>query len=303
MSKIRIQLLGQFCVRRDEQVVAGFDAHKLQELFCYLLLHRHHPVSREPLAGLLWPDIATVQSKKMLRQTLWRLQSVLGLRNEPIHDRLLLVKPDRIQINVEADLWLDVATFEQTFELVRNIAGQELDTHKVQALQNAVQLYRGPLLEGCYENWCLYEREHLQNMYLAMLEKLMSYCEAHHDYDAGIRYGMRIMGCDRARERTYRRLMRLHYLNGDRTAALQQYEQCVTTLNDELGVKPSKSTIALYKQILTEQLVETKPTFASTDAQSALELPSSPLIEVLGHLTQLQEFLANLQNQVQQNIQ
>lgn len=303
MSKISIQLFGRFCVRRDEQVLAGLEAHKIQELFCYLLLHGHHSLSRESLASLLWPDTTTAQSKKKLRQMLWHLQSALGSQTEAVQDHILLVEPDQVQLNSQADLWLDVRAFEQAYNLVQSIAGQESDAQRVRALQNAVQLYQGPLLEGCYSDWCLYERERFQNMYLAMLEKLISYCEVHHDYDAGILYGMRIISCDWARERTYRRLMRLHYLNGDRAAALRQYEKCVAALDKELGVKPSKRTIALYKQILTEQLVEPEPTFTPSETQPASELSTSPLIEALGYLTQLQECLADLQNQVQQSIQ
>jgi DNA-binding SARP family transcriptional activator len=303
MSQIRIQLFGQFCVRRNEQVVAGFEAHKVQELFCYLLLHRHHSLSRETLASLFWSDITTPQSKKKLRQALWQLQTALRSQHEPVHNRLLLVETDRVQINTEADLWFDVAAFEKTFELVQSRAGRELDAQNVLALQNAVQLYQGPLLETCYEDWCLYEREHLQNMYLTMLNKLMSYYEMHHDYDPALLYGMRILSYDRAHERTHWRLMRLHYLNGDRTAALRQYEQCAAALDEELGVKPSKRTIALYKQILAEQLVEPGPAFTLIEAQTALEPSTSSPIEALGYLTQLQEFLADLQNQVQQSIQ
>lgn len=303
MSRMSIQLFGRFCVRRNEQSLGGFEAHKVQELFCYLLLHRQHSLSRESLASLLWPDTTTTQSKKRLRQALWHLQSALGSPNEPVRDRVLLVEPGRVQINAEADLWLDVKVFERAFDLVRGIPGQEFDAQQVQVLQNALQLYQGPLLEDCYANWCLYERERFQNMYLALLDKLMDYCEVHHDYDAGLLYGMRLIRCDRARERTHRRLMRLHYLNGDRAAALRQYEQCIAALDEELGVKPSKRTIALYKQILAEQLTEPQPTLPPIEAHRALEVSASPQVEMLGHLTRLQTVLADLQNQVQQSIQ
>ena len=138
-------------------------------------------------------------------------------------------------------------------------------------MQNAVELYQGPLLESCYEDWCLYERERLQNMYLTMLNKLMSYYEVRHDYDSALLYGTRILSHDRAHERTHWRLMRLHYLNGDRTAALRQYEQCAAALDEALGVKPSKRIITLYKQILTEQLVEPEPTLTPTEAKPALD--------------------------------
>jgi DNA-binding SARP family transcriptional activator len=303
MSRICIQLFGRFCIRKDTKIFSGFEAYKMQELLSYLLLHRRHPISRESLASVLWPDTTTTLSRKKLRQLLWRMQSALGSQTESPHDRLLLVEPNQVQVNVEAGIWLDVAVFEKTFQCIQKIVGQELDTQNVQALHNAVQLYRGPLLEGCYEDWCLSQREYLQNMYLTMLEKLMSYCEIHHDYETGIQYGMRVISCDKVRECTYRRLMRLHYLNGDRAKALRLYEQCSMTLQKELGVKPSKRTAVFYKQILTEQLAAPEPTTRPAEAQPAFENSNPPLIETLDRLIQLQEVLTVLQSQVQQSMQ
>ena len=89
MSTLKICLFGKFYVRRNEQVLDGFDARKVQELFCYLLLHRDHSLSRETLASILWSETTTAQSKKNLRQALWQLQSALGSQNEPANDRIL----------------------------------------------------------------------------------------------------------------------------------------------------------------------------------------------------------------------
>jgi DNA-binding SARP family transcriptional activator len=301
MSTLRIHLFGKFCVRRNERVVDGFDARKVQELFCYLLLHRNHSLPRETLASILWPETTTAQSKKNLRQTLWQLQSALASQNEYVNDRLLLVETDWVQLNSEVNLWLDVAVFEQAFNGVQKTPGQELNRSTVQVLQDTVQLYQGPLLEGWYQDWCLLERERLQSMYLAMLDKLMSYCEVHHDFETGLLYGMRIMCYDRARERTHRRMMRLYYLLGDRAEALRQYERCAAALDEELGVSPSKSTIAIYRQIQADQLDEPSPTPIEVDIPP--EVPAPPLLEVLSHLSHLQRSLLDLQNEVEQSIQ
>jgi DNA-binding SARP family transcriptional activator len=301
MSTLRISLFGKFCVRRNERVLDGFDARKIQELFCYLLLHRDHSLPRETLASILWPETTTAQSKKNLRQALWQLQSALGAQNEQVNERVLLVEPDWVQLNSAANLWLDVAVVERTFNLVQKTPGQELDSSTAQLLQETVQLYQGPLLEGWYLDWCLLERERLQSMYLAMLDKLMSYCEVIHDYETGLLYGMRIMCYDRARERTHRRMMRLYYLLGDRAEALRQYERCAAALGEELGINPSKSTIAIYKQIQADQLDEPAPTPVEVDTSP--EIPVPQLLEVLGHLAQMQRSLAELQNEVQQSIQ
>src|SRR2546421_2227470 len=303
MSTLSIQLFGKFCVRRNEQVLEGFDARKVQELFCYLLLHRNHSLPRETLAGLLWPDTTTIQSKKNLRQALWQLQSALGSQTEPLNDRVLLVEPEWVQLNLEANFWLDVVIFGKAFDLVQKVPEHELDAQRVQVLQDAVQLYQGPLLEGWYQDWCLLEREHLQNMYLTMLDKLMGYCEVYRDYETSLLYGMRIMCYDRARERTHRRLMRLYYLLGDRAEALRQYERCAAALDEELGVNPSKSTLTLYRQIQADQLDDPEPMPASQETNASLEVSSTPLIDVLGQLKYLEGSLAHLQNQIQRSIQ
>src|SRR5436305_14594752 len=168
MSTFRICLFGKFCVRYNEQILDGFDARKVQELFCYLLLHRDHSLPRETLASLLWPDTTTTHSKKNLRQALWQLQSALGSQTEAMNDRVLLVEPEWVQLNPEADIWLDVVVFEKTFDVVRQVPGNELDAQRGQDLQDAVQLYVGPLLEGWYQDWCLLEPELLGNMGLAV---------------------------------------------------------------------------------------------------------------------------------------
>src|SRR5687768_5548803 len=100
MSRLRITLFGKLCLRgRDDQLLAGFDARKIQELFCYLLLHRDHAFPREVLASLLWGDCPTDQSKKYLRQTLWQLQCALERQNETLDERLLHVEPEWVDLN------------------------------------------------------------------------------------------------------------------------------------------------------------------------------------------------------------
>jgi len=303
MSKWNICLFRKFFIRRNAQVLEGFESRKMQEVFCYLLLHRDHSLPRETLASLLWPDTTTAQVKKSLRQALWQLQAALGSQAEVDDDRVLLVESDRVQLNSEADIWLDVAVFERAFEVIQKMPGEELDLDREQIVQEAVQLYQGPLLEGWYQDWCVYERERLQNMYLTMLDKLMCSCEARREYETGLLYGMRILCYDRARERTHRQLMRLHYFNGDRSTALRQYEQCAVAMEEELRVRPSKGTVVLYEQIQADLLDPSELAFTHPDMHIAPEVLAFPLQEILCQLTQIRIVLTDLQNQVQQNIQ
>lgn len=299
MSGLNIHLFGKFTVESDTQVLTVFNAYKVQELFSYLLVYRNRPHSRETLAGLLWGDSTTEKSRKYLRQTLWLLQTAIETQQKPDSWSIpLRVDHDWVQMDTNQTVWLDVAVLEEAFALVEGVAGRDLKPQQAASLQVAVELYRGDLLEGWYQDWCLYERELLQNKYLMILDKLLGYCLSHQEYEAGQRYGALILRHDRAHERTHRMLMRLQHMAGDRTGALRQYERCVSALREELDVQPDKRTRVLYEEI---RGVDRGKHTASIDeiitADTAATLP-----EVLGRLKQLQVMLARVQQRVKQDI-
>jgi DNA-binding SARP family transcriptional activator len=299
MSSLSVQLFGRLSVKSKGRVLNGLTGSKVQELFCYLLLHRGRPHPREVLASLLWGDCDTAQSKKYLRQALWQLQAGLGLPAEPAKTRMLLIDPDWAQARDTPELSIDVAVFEQAFAAVEGVAAEAMTAAQAQVLKDAALLYQGDLLEGWYQDWCLYERERLQNMHLAMLGKLMAYCEARGEIEHGITYGSRILRHDRARECTHQRLMRLHCLAGDRAAALRQYDRCATALEEELGVQPSERTTALRDQIRTGELESAGPSTVAPPRSDAL---ISQLSEALERLRQFGTLLAGVESQVQQEM-
>jgi DNA-binding SARP family transcriptional activator len=298
MACLQISLFGRFDVRVEGQSLTGLDVRKTQELFGYLLLHRDRPHPREKLADLLWGEIPTSRSRGYLRKTLWQLQTALDPDGRSLEASVLLVEPDWVQLNPGATLWLDVARFEAAFERAKGRAGKTLTSQCVGSLQDAAILYQGDLLEGWYQDWCLFERERLQRIYLIMLDKLMGYCEAHHQYEAGLVYGNLLLGIDRARERTHRRLMRLYYLGDDRTAALRQYRQCVTALKDELGVEPARRTVQLYDKICTDE-------YGGIEAVSPGATGGEPgvLTSALAHLKSAQAILIDTQRQLERDIE
>jgi DNA-binding SARP family transcriptional activator len=304
VSPFKICLFGKFSALQNEHELDCFPCAKAKELFCYLLLHRDRPHPRETLASVLWGDCTTAQSKKYFRQTLWQLQQALHTLSTDVLVRPLQADMESVRLDSQSGLWLDVHIFEQAFAPVQGIAGEQMDERHADELRKAVSLYEGNLLEGWYQDWCLYHRERLENAYLSMLDKLMAYSEHHQDYEGGLAFGERLLRQDRARERTYFRLMRLHYLAGDRAGALRQFQRCAAALKEELGVEPAKRTLELYEQIRVDQMersplpergsVRTKP-FPS-------ESPNPPL-SLFRRLRKLRLVLSKIQQRVEQDIQ
>ncbi len=212
----------------------------------------------------------------------------------------MFAEAEWVGINQRASYWLDIKVLEDSYALVQGLSGNELEPEQVKALTNATQHHLGGLLEGWYHDWCIFERERLQNMYLAMLNKLMAFMESCQEYETALLFGQRILQCDRAHERTHWRMMRLHYMAGDRTAALRQYERCVTALWEELGVEPARWTSALYEQIRSDQVLESMLTAPEPHLYMASANPLK--IESRADLSRLQELLTEIQDHVKQYI-
>jgi DNA-binding SARP family transcriptional activator len=293
---LRFRLFGKFTAHHDAELLKGLDASKDQELLSYLLIHRDRPHSRETLASLLWGDTSTEKSKKYLRQALWHLHAVLNSDHEN-GANVLQVDHDWLSLNPRSSLWTDVADFERAFTAAEGIAGRQLDTEKAQALKNAVVLYQDDLLPGSYQDWILFERERLQNMYLLMLDKLVGYLQYHGEYEVAQGYGATILKYDPARERTHRQLMHLYSLAGDRTSALRQFERCAAALKQELGVRPEKKTVELYERIKSDQMSHADP------AENLVSLTQKPLSpDILSRLKQLQAIVSGVQRRIQRDI-
>jgi DNA-binding SARP family transcriptional activator len=253
MPEVQFFLFGKFTVLCDQQLLTCFQTQKVQELLCYLLLHRDRPYNRELLAETIWNEAVTPCTRKYLRKTLWQLQTALDSLRYPSTDRFLWVDPQWIQLTSNGKFSLDVAILDETFASIQGKRGKELNCQEFEYVQRAVQLYKGDLLEGWFQDWCVYERERFREIFLVMVEKLMGYCEVNNEYELGIEFGKIILGYDRARESTYQRIMKLYYRAGDRTSALRQFESCKNSLKEELGVEPSHRTLGLFNQIVNDE--------------------------------------------------
>jgi DNA-binding SARP family transcriptional activator len=244
-----IQLFGTGQARYCDQPLAGFPRQQAHHLLCYLLLNRGRSISREKLAAVFWGDYSTQTSRKYLRNALWRLRQsfqVVGARAEDY----LAICDEGVSFVTTSVYRLDIETFEEAISGFHDRPGENLTAEQAALLEKAVELYTGDLLQGIYEDWCLYDRERLGLLLLNALSKLMEFHTLNGAYERGITYGERILARDNTREKVHRRLMRLHWLAGNRNAALTQYKRCAQLLREELGIRPMKRTRFLYELML-----------------------------------------------------
>lgn len=282
MTNIEIRFLGGFEVRRGGLPIEGFESKKVRALLAYLLLNRGQGISRDRLAGLLWPEENDDSSRQNLRQAVYNLRSTLA--NGGRDEELVLANQQEVRLNPKAELWLDTSEFEAA--AWSGISGR--GEAAVKALATAGQLYRGDLLAGFYvkdsdlfEDWLGAERERYRETAASAARTLMALYENRADWNNGIRAARKLTEIDPLSEEAYRNVMRFYALSGRRGRALAQYEELRRLLDTELGVEPSAETVALHRALLSQEV--------AAQAPASSEGPSGPFIPLVGRDAALRE--------------
>lgn len=298
VSQLQICLFGPFELTYGQYRLDSELSTKAKELCSYLVINRDCIHSREKLATLLWPEnYPASNTKAYLRKALWQLQQRLYMKKDLERESFFHVTSEWIQFTGGNKFIIDIDVFKSAYDCTRGYQGRSLSAQQVNCIKNAVELYQGDLLENWYLDWCEFERDRLQNMYLIMLDKLLAHCITIKDVEEGFEYGTRSLKIDCARESTYRKLMQLYYLAGNRIKGLRIYEQCEEVLRDELDIEPSPETQKLCHKIRMGKVIR--------PVQSVFSVPNGEEISVrerLEKIRQLQEIHADIQWKIRQNI-
>ncbi|WP_127999356.1 ATP-binding protein [Piscinibacter defluvii] len=205
---MQLRLSGQPRIERSDGT-----AHALAEVDALLLayLALQGPTARRTLGALLWPESGEAQAASALRQRLFRLRRLLGT---------------------------EVALGAPLLALAPGVAHDLADA---ETLLGALALPASPELA----DWLRRERETRRARTLETLREAARTLEEARDPAAALVPALQLLERDPLSEEAHQRVMRLHYLGGDRAAALAAFEHCEQLLRRELGVRPSAATLAL----------------------------------------------------------
>ena len=234
MSKLEIQLLGRLSIAAEN--VGEFALpRKNKVMLAALALAGPGGLSREKLVDLLWGDRDDKRAHASLRQALAATRKALG----PYRD-CLRAEPEQIRID-GAMTELDTRDFEA-------LASSEVPGDRDRALA----LYQGDLLDGiqlkeeAFEAWSRPLRERLRTKAITLLsESLNAACDA----ERCVALASRLLELEATNEAAHRALMRTYAAQGRDTAAFKQFIVCRDLLDHELGIGPSRQTIALDEEI------------------------------------------------------
>lgn len=260
MTHLALFLLGSFQAKLNHESVAQFEYDKMRALLAYLALEAQDPQRRDALAGFLWPERPEDAARHNLRQALSNLRRLLQDNQSPTP--FLHLTREAVHFPDSSQAWFDVRLFDSLLEACRHHDHLHVEacTTCVDRLQQAIDLYRGEFLEGfflddssAFEEWVEKKRRHYHRQMLGALRTLAVFYERQGQYERSLALAWRELGMEAWREETHRHIMHTLALSGQRDAALAHFETCRRVLSDELGVSPSKETVALYDCIRAEE--------------------------------------------------
>lgn len=234
MDGVRLELLGPPEVLRDGRVVTGV-GRKAMALLAYLATPKGRFHNRDELASLLWSDRFDEQARQSLRQTLSTLRKSIG---EAIvtNDQGVAFAADKVASDVEE------------FEALAS-------STDLNSLQQAAAIYRGEFLEGmqrsapAFDDWMQTERRRLRDKLLDVLELITRRMFTEGDREQALASARRLIAEEPAHEAGHRIIMQILAQQGQRTAALRQFDACKAALKRHLDAEPEPETAELAERI------------------------------------------------------
>jgi len=223
-ATVRLQLAGAPQLQRRDGTVRRLER---REAALLTLIAIEGPTPRGRAAALLWGDADGEKQRSGLRQRLFQLRRRAGCEVIPAGDVLALAR------SVEHDLADMALRLADDPDAARGELLGELDYSDCPGL----------------DEWVGAARERWRSARLQALAEIAARLEAAGRVAASIAYAERLVSEGPTLEHAHRRVMRLHYLRGDRAAALGAFERCRHALTQQLGVEPSAETLQLARLI------------------------------------------------------
>lgn len=229
-----LRFLGGATIEGPEGPLTGRAAQRHRLALLALLAATPGGLNRDKVIAYLWPESPDDRARRLLSDSLYRIQKALGERAVQAAGEELRLDPDAVPSDVAA------------FMMAREHGDW----------QRAVDAYAGPFLDGFhlanaapFEDWADGERRRFAQAYLDALEGL---AEAHTeagDRAAAVACWRRCAAQDPYNSRIAVRLMEAYEAAGNRAGALRHARIHEQLLEQEFGTAPAPDVLSLTARL------------------------------------------------------
>ena len=234
---LEVYALGPGFVLLDDKVIDTWEGHLPRLLFFFAL---DRPViTRSEICQAFWPELDMDQAVNVFHVTKRRLHKALDM-DVLVHDE------GYYRINPELDIDYDAINFVH-----RLMEGRDKNNpDRIQAWQRAIEMYRGPFLQGHSDSWIVSRRRDFQTGHLEALTEMAHVRLAEERPEHALGLFLRALSEDGQREDLHREVMRLYTKLGRRSEAAAHYQRFMEEMRKQ-GRTVSDDTRAVYEDIMS----------------------------------------------------
>jgi DNA-binding SARP family transcriptional activator len=233
---LQVFALGPGYVLLDGGQVTTWEGHLPRLLFFFAL---DRPIiTRAEICQAFWPNLQTDQAVNVFHVTKRRLHKALGF-DVLVHDG------GYYHVNLTVSIHYDIMDFVGALVEGRASEGEAATA----AWQRAIDIYRGPFLQG-HNQWIRDRRGEFRAGYLEALTEMARSRKAKGQAEHALGLFLRAIAENPRREDLHREVMRLYADLGRRSEAAAHYQRLEEDLKTNLGTEPAPETCALYKEIM-----------------------------------------------------
>jgi DNA-binding SARP family transcriptional activator len=249
--RVRVTIVGKIAVRDGERLLAERDlpGNQGRLVFAMLALEHRHPVSREQLADELWPERLPKSWETALRSVVSKIRTAAGRAG--FDPQLIAGAFGCYQLRVpNGEVDFDVAA-RALHEAKASLANGQAQAAATAAVMTCIVASR-PFLPGLYNPWTLRQRDRLRELHVASRQILADVYADLGDWDLSVHHAEAAVDLDPYSERLHQRLIVARARSGDRLGAAHVFSRYRNLIEAELGVEPSRETVALLEQELQQ---------------------------------------------------
>jgi DNA-binding SARP family transcriptional activator len=235
-NELQVFALGPGYILLNGEPIDTWEGHLPRLLFFFAL--DRPSITRSEICQAFWPELVTDQAVNVFHVTKRRLHKALDM-DVLVHD------DGYYHVNPELAIKYDVMDFVGTL-----MAGRDEENPKrIAAWANAVELYRGPFLQGHNDSWITERRADFQAGFLEALTEMAHVRLAEERPEHALALFQKALGEDNTREEIHREVMQLYARLGRRSEAAAHYQR----LSDDFAKHSrqlSDATEAVYQEIM-----------------------------------------------------
>ena len=239
---LSVRTLGGAVVEFGDEALTAADWGYAKPRELMFLLVSSPPMTKDQIAGALWPDLSRQQLGNALHTALRELRRALGDAGWVVyangHYRFDRTRPHDC----------DVTEFEDALLAARRARPAEA---ALPHLQRAIGVYGGDFLDGMSAGeWALVRRDELRRAFESALLATGRLQTAAGRHQAAAAVFRRAVAHEPLNETAHRELMSSWARLGETARAVRHYEELTNLLREQVGVPPAPETTALYRRLL-----------------------------------------------------